>query len=129
MHPDHGLSGTGSRGRCTRAVADGLALGGRPAGLDPGCGTGLRLPLRLCGALSLTALTPCHPLLAHIHLGTLTPGDEPHPVGLGTPPRTGSDRAGSPALHGVVDLPDQLLEDVLEEDDAEGDARGILDAP
>ena len=35
---------------------------------------GLGLTLRLCGALSLPALTPSHRLLAHVHLGTLTPG-------------------------------------------------------
>ena len=35
----------------------------------------------------------------------------------------------STALHGVVDLPDQLFEDVLEKDDADGDAVGVLHAP
>ena len=36
----------------------------------------------------------------------------------------GAPGPSSVALHGVIDLPDQLLEDVLEEDDADGDALG-----
>ena len=41
----------------------------------------------------------------------------------------GAPGPSSVALHGVIDLPDQLLEDVLEEDDADGDVLGALHPP